>query len=31
MSTDIKLTKAQLSKIVQSGGFLGALIHSFVD
>ena len=31
MSTDIKLTKAQLSKIVQSEGFLGALIHSFVD
>ena len=24
MSTNIKLTKAQLSKIIQSGGFLGA-------
>ena len=23
MSTDIKLSKAQLSKIIQSGGFLG--------
>ena len=26
MSTDIKLTKAQISKIIQSGGFLGKLI-----
>ena len=25
-STDIKLSKAQISKIVQSGGFLGSLI-----
>ena len=23
MSTDIKLSKAQISKIIQSGGFLG--------
>ena len=26
MSTDIKLSKAQISKIIQSGGFLGSLI-----
>ena len=26
MSTDLKLSKAQISKIVQSGGFLGWLI-----
>ena len=26
LSTDIKLSKAQISKIVQSGGFLGSLI-----
>ena len=26
MSTDIKLSKAQISKIIQSGGFLGKLI-----
>ena len=26
MSTDIKLSKAQLPKIIQSGGFLGALL-----
>ena len=26
MSTHIKLSKAQLSKIIQSGGFLGALL-----
>ena len=25
MSADIKLTKAQISKIIQSGGFLGSL------
>ena len=25
MSTDIKLSKAQISKIIQSGGFLGSL------
>ena len=26
MSTDLKLSKAQISKIIQSGGFLGALL-----
>ena len=26
MSTDLKLSKAQISKIVQSGGFLGRLL-----
>ena len=26
MSTDIKLSKAQITKIVQSGGFLGSLL-----
>ena len=26
MSTDIKLSKAQISKTVQSGGFLGSLL-----
>ena len=26
MSTDIKLSKAQISKIIQSGGFLGLLL-----
>ena len=26
MSTDIKLAKAQISKIIQSGGFLGLLL-----
>ena len=26
LSTDIKLSKAQLSKIIQSGGFLGPLL-----
>ena len=26
MSTDLKLSKAQISKIVQSGGFLGSLL-----
>ena len=25
MSTDIKLSKAQISKIIQSGGYLGSL------
>ena len=29
MSTDIKRSKAQLSKIIQSGGFLGALLGKF--
>ena len=26
MSTDIKFSKAQISKIIQSGGFLGSLL-----
>ena len=26
MSTDIKLSKAQISKIIQSGGYLGSLL-----
>ena len=26
MSTDIKLSKAQISKIIQSGGFLGKIL-----
>ena len=26
MSTDIKLSKAQITKIIQSGGFLGSLL-----
>ena len=26
MSTDLKLSKAQISKIIQSGGFLGSLL-----
>ena len=26
MSTDLKLSKAQISKITQSGGFLGRLL-----
>ena len=29
ISTDIKLSKAQLSKIIQSGGFLSALLSKF--
>ena len=31
MSTDIKLSKAQLPKMIQSGRFLGALLGKFVD
>ena len=26
MSTDLKLSKSQISKIIQSGGFLGSLL-----
>ena len=26
MSTDVKLSKAQISKVIQSGGFLGKLL-----
>ena len=28
MSTDIKLSKVQISKIIQSGGFLGSLLSN---
>ena len=31
MSTDLKLSKAQISKIIQSGGFLGSLISKLAD
>ena len=27
MSTDLKLSRAQISKIIQSGGFLGSLLN----
>ena len=30
MSTDLKLSKAQISKIIQSGGFLGSLLSKLV-
>ena len=30
MSTDIKLSKAQISKIIQSGGFLSSLLSKIV-
>ena len=30
MSTDIKLTKTQISKIIPSGGFLGLLLSKIV-
>ena len=30
MATDIKLSKAQISKIIQSGGFLGRLFGPFL-
>ena len=30
MSTDLKLSKAQISKIIQSGGFLGRLLGSLL-
>ena len=29
-STDIKLSKAQINKIIQSGGFLGSLLNKLV-
>ena len=28
LSTDLKLSKAQISKIIQSGGFLGSLLST---
>ena len=31
MSTDLKLFKAQISKIIQSGGFLGSLLSKLTD
>ena len=31
MSTDLKLSKAQISKIIQSRGFLGSLLSKLVD
>ena len=31
MSTDTRLSKAQLSKIIQIGGFLGALLGKFAS
>ena len=31
MSTDIKLSKAQISKIIQSGGFLGTLLGPLLE
>ena len=31
MSTDLKLSKAQVSKIIQSGGFLGSLLSEIAD
>ena len=31
MSTDIRLSKAQISKIIQSGGFLGSLLSKLTS
>ena len=31
MSTDIKICKTQISKIIQSGGFLGSLLSKLAD
>ena len=31
MSIDLKLSKAQMSKIIQSGGFLGSLLSKLAD
>ena len=31
MSTDLKLSRAQISKIIQSGGFLGSLLSQLAD
>ena len=30
MSTDLKNSKAQISKIIQSGGFLGSLLSKLI-
>ena len=31
MSTDLKLSKVQIFKIIQSGGFLGLLLSKLAD
>ena len=31
MSTDLKLSRAQISKIIQSGGFLGSFLSQLAD
>ena len=31
ISTDLKLSKTQISKIIQSGGFLGSLLSKLAD
>ena len=31
MSTDLKLSKAQINRIIQSGGFLGSLLSKLAD
>ena len=31
MSTDLKISKAQISKIIQSGGFLGRLLDRLLE
>ena len=31
MSNDLKLSKIQISKIIQSGGFLGSLLSKLAD
>ena len=31
MSTDLKLFKAQISNVIQSGGFLGSLLSKLAD
>ena len=31
MSTDLRLSKAQISKIIQSGGILGSLLSKIAD
>ena len=31
MSTDLKLSKAQISKLIQSGGFLGSLLSKLAS
>ena len=31
MTTDVKLSKAQIKKLIQSGGFLGKLLSKLAD